>query len=128
MLVIQISFKYICLTLCLTSLVSVSAAVAGEIEWQKYSTEGAKAYDLANWGQAERMFKLALKEAEHFGDKDLRLASSLTNLGVLYNFRAQPGKAEPLFERAIAVKQNALGPENPEVVASVGKLCQFYLR
>ncbi len=109
------------------SLFMVQPAKAGETEWKKYSRQGATAYEQANWGQAERMFKLALKEAEPFGAKDLRLASSLTNLGVLYNFRNQPAKAAPLFERAIAVKQAALGPENPEVIASVGKLCQFYL-
>lgn len=104
------------------------AAYAGEEEWNKYSTEGAKAYEQANWGQAERLFKSALKEAEPFGDKDLRLASSLTNLGVLYNFRNQSAKAEPLFERAIAIKQKAMGADNPEVVASVGKMCHFYLK
>src|ERR1700733_1805221 len=103
------------------------SAQAGESEWKKYSRSGATAYEQANWGQAERQFKLALKEAESFGPQDLRLASSLTNLGVLYNFRNQPAKAAPLFERAIAVKQAAMGPENPEVIASVGKLCQFYL-
>ncbi len=104
------------------------AAFANEIEWQKYSTEGAKAYDQANWGAAERSFKLALKEADGFGDKDLRLAASLTNLGVLYNYRGQSSKAEPLFERAIAIKQKALGADNPEVVATVGKMCHFYIK
>ncbi|MBS1956942.1 MAG: tetratricopeptide repeat-containing protein [Cyanobacteria bacterium SZAS-4] len=104
------------------------AAWAGEAEWTKYSTDGAKFYEQANWGSAERSFKLALKEADSFGDKDLRLASSLTNLGVLYNFRGQSTKAEPLFERAVAIKQKALGGDNPEVVATVGKMCHFYLK
>jgi tetratricopeptide (TPR) repeat protein len=107
---------------------TAQAAFGGEEEWTKYSTEGARAYEQANWGQAERSFKQALKEAEGFGDKDLRLASSLTNLGVLYNFRGQSAKAEPLFERAIAIKQKAMGADNPEVVASVGKMCHFYLK
>ncbi len=87
----------------------------------------ATAFAAANYGQAERMFKLSIKEAEAFGPKDLRLAASLTNLGVLYSLRDQRAQAAQLFERAIAIKQAALGPENPEVIASVGKICQFYL-
>ncbi len=47
---------------------------------------------------------------------------------MLYNFRGQPAKAEPLFERAVAIKQKALGGDNPEVVATVGKMCHFYLK
>ncbi len=43
---------------------TTQAAFAGEAEWTKYSTEGAKAYEQANWGSAERLFKLALKEAD----------------------------------------------------------------
>jgi tetratricopeptide (TPR) repeat protein len=102
--------------------------LAGEAEWEQYNTEGANAYQAASFGQAEKYFKLALKEAEKFGDRDLRLASSLTNLGVLYNFRALPAKAEPLFERSVAIKLRVLGPDNAEVIAATGKLCQFYLR
>jgi tetratricopeptide (TPR) repeat protein len=114
--------------MCASFALTAQAATAGEAEWQKYSSEGAKAYDQANWGAAERSFKLALKEADSFGDADLRLASSLTNLGVLYNYRGQSSKAEPLFERAIAIKQKALGADNPEVLATVGKMCHFYLK
>lgn len=120
--------SYIQITFITALALSPQAALAGEAEWQKYSADGAKAYEQANWGAAERSFKLALKEADSFGDKDLRLASSLTNLGVLYNYRSQPAKAEPLFERAIAIKQKALGPDNPEVISAVGKMAHFYLK
>ncbi len=106
---------------------AIAPARAGEAEWSHACQQGKIAFEQSNWGQAERCFKAAVKEAESFGAKDVRLANSLTNLGVLYNCRGLTAKAAPAFERAIAIKQAALGPENPEVVESVGRLCQFYL-
>jgi len=104
-----------------------STAIAGEVEWQKYSRSGAAALQEGNFGLAERMFKLAVKESEGLVPQDLRVAGSLTNLGVLYVARNQPLKAQPLFEKAISIKQNCLGGQDPEVIMSVGKLCQFYI-
>lgn len=103
------------------------ASYAGEAEWQKYSRSGATALQEGDFGKAERMFKSALKESEEFVPQDLRVAGSLTNLGVLYVARNQPLKAQPLFEKAIAIKQSCLGGQDPEVITSVGKLCQFYI-
>ncbi len=97
-------------------------------DWASLTQEGSEAFMQSKYGQAERCFKQALKEAEGFGDHDLRLATSLTNLGVVYKAHAQEAKAESLFERAVAVQQNALGPNNFEVVTSVAKLCQFYMQ
>jgi lipopolysaccharide biosynthesis regulator YciM len=119
------------LVLALASISGPADASGGtatsEADWVRDSAAGKSAYEQCNWGQAEKSFKAAIREAETFGSKDVRLANSLTSLGVLYNCRGQNAKAAPLFERAIAIKQSALGPENPEVVQSVGKLCQFYL-
>ncbi len=94
--------------------------------WEQYTQQGSEEFIQSNYGQAEREFKLALKEAELFGDHDLRLATSLTNLGVLYKAHAQITKAEPLFERALLIQQNVLGPNNFEVVSTAAKLCHFY--
>jgi tetratricopeptide (TPR) repeat protein len=125
---LMLSNLFICLTWCLVStLLTVEPCWASEENWQKYTAAGKSAFDTSNFGLAERMYKAALKEAEEFGAKDIRLANSLTNLGVLYNCRGQATKATPMFERAIAVQQAALGPENPVVVASVGKLCNYYI-
>jgi tetratricopeptide (TPR) repeat protein len=104
-----------------------STSYASEAEWSHDCQQGKAAFETSNYGGAERYFKAAIKEAEAFGPKDIRLANSLSNLAVLYNSRGQTVKATPLLERAIAIKQSALGAENPEVVTSVGRLCQFYI-
>ncbi|MBC7997354.1 MAG: hypothetical protein IAF58_05405, partial [Leptolyngbya sp.] len=56
---------------------------ASEATWNKFTQEGAKAYEGGNFGVAQRNFEQALVEAKKFGPDDLRLATSLTNLGVL---------------------------------------------
>lgn len=106
---------------------ATSASAIDDRAWNKYTEAGAKAYEANNFGQAEKMFQLALKEAEKFGPNDIRLATSLTNVGVIQNFRGNQAKAEPLFEHAIKIKQKVLGPDNPDVVSAVCKLCQFYI-
>jgi tetratricopeptide (TPR) repeat protein len=120
-------FKRHASSVAMLAAMSASPAFCQESEWDKYTQAGTKAYEQGNYAQAEKMFKLSLKEAEKFGKKDARLATSLTNMGVLYNFRNQPSKAGPLFERAVAVKQAALGAEAMDTITSVGKLCQFYI-
>lgn len=119
-------------TLTLVAALTLSSSAspvfsADDRAWNKYTESGARAFEANNFGQAEKMFQLALKEAEKFGPNDIRLATSLTNVGVIHNFRGNPGKAEPLFEHAIKIKQKVLGPDNPDVVSAVCKLCQFYI-
>src|SRR5262249_15697689 len=94
--------------------------------WSLLTSQGSEAFQQSNYGQAERLFKQALKEAEGFGQNDLRLATSLTNLGVLYQAHGQAVKAGPLFERTVAIQTKTLGSNNLEVVASSARLCQFY--
>ncbi|PZM81652.1 MAG: hypothetical protein DKT66_20860 [Candidatus Melainabacteria bacterium] len=105
-----------------------SPALADEAAWNKYTMDGAKAYEGGNFGVAQRNFEASLAEAKKFGPNDMRLATSLTNLGVLYSFRGQNAKAGPLFEQAVRIKQKALGPDNYDTVAAVAKLCQFHLK
>src|SRR6202167_3061560 len=116
-----------CFVIFFCTSISPVCAASEDSEWKKCSQSGARAFQQANYGQAERLFVQSVKEAEKFGPQDIRLANSLTNLGVLYSTRGQFAQATPLFERAVAIKQSALGSASPEVVASVGKLCQYYL-
>jgi tetratricopeptide (TPR) repeat protein len=46
------------------------------------------------------------------------VATSLNNLAQLYQAQGQYGKAEPLYQRALAIRDKALGPEHPEVATS----------
>ncbi|HEY9776944.1 MAG TPA: tetratricopeptide repeat protein [Planktothrix sp.] len=108
--------------------INVRAALADAQAWQQYTKDGTEALQLAQYGPAERSFKLALKEAEAFGPRDVRLAKSLINLGLVYKAHGPLQKAGPLLERAVAIEQSALGPTNFEVVSGVAKLCEYYIQ
>ncbi len=43
------------------------------------------------------------------------MAQSLHNLAVLYNAQGKYVEAEPLYQRALAIREKALGPEHPAV-------------
>ena len=73
--------------------------------------------DLANvnYPEAEKQWSAALKEAEGFGPQDPRLATTLNNLGEVYRAQAKYAEGEPLYKRALAIREKALGPEHPDV-------------
>ena len=108
--------------------INANTAFADAESWAQYTKEGTEALQLAQYGPAERSFKLALKEAEPFGNHDVRLAKSLINLGLVYKAHGPLQKAGPLLERAVAIEQSALGPTNFEVISGIAKLCEYYIQ
>lgn len=100
-------------------------ALAGTYE--NYRDAGEVAFGQNNYGQAEKNFLAALKEAESLNPKDLRLASALKNLAQLYEVRGQFPKAEGYWERELRAREKALGGEHPQVLACVAKVLRFYL-
>lgn len=112
------------LALCLQSMPAHSADGA---DWLQTKRTADNAYAANNYGLAERTYIEALKKAEAFGPGDVRLADTLHQLVALYSTRGQFAKAEPLFERELRVREKAVGGEHPDVVATVGRLAQFYI-
>ena len=51
---------------------------------------------------------------------------SLNNLAVLYKTEGRYAKAEPLYQRALAIREKALGPEHPDVATSLNNLAALY--
>ena len=43
------------------------------------------------------------------------MATRLNNLGLLYYQQSKDAAAEPLFNRALAIDEKALGPDHPDV-------------
>ena len=76
--------------------------------WQKYNDAGLEATEQARYAEAEDLFLEALKEAEKFGDQDPRLATILNNLALLYREQGKFPEAEPLHQRALAIREKAL--------------------
>jgi CHAT domain-containing protein len=89
--------------------------------------------------KAEPLFRQVLTIAEKFlGPEHPDVAKPLTNLAFLYyqlayyQVASPEGqslyyeKAEPLYQRALAINEKALGPEHPEVASSLFNLASLY--
>ncbi len=97
-----------------------------ETRWDSIMADAVKAYQQADYAEAEKLLLAALKEAEKFGERDPRLATSLNNLAVLYNAQGKYTEAEPLYQRSLAIREKALGPEHPDVAQSLNNLAVLY--
>jgi hypothetical protein len=69
--------------LCLT--LWPAAASAQETRWETLMADAVRAYQQADYAEAEKLLLAALQEAEKFGEQDPRFATSLNNLAALYN-------------------------------------------
>jgi len=94
---------------------SLLAACAQETSWEEYNDAGLEAIEQARYAEAEELYLAALKEAESFGEQDTRLATTLNGLALLYTAYGLYAEAEPLYHRAVAIGEKALGPEHPYV-------------
>jgi tetratricopeptide (TPR) repeat protein len=95
--------------------------------WEKYNKAGEEALAQNNFGEAEKLLLAGAKEAEKFGESDLRLATSSKNLADYYQVRGLPEKALPLYERWERVTEKSLGTASPQVIACVVKLTGLYV-
>lgn len=73
---------------------------------------------------AKKIFERLLPIVEE--RTDMTLALTLDRLAVLYRNEGSMSKAENMFQRALAVREKAFGPEDVKVAASVLALAQFY--
>lgn len=95
--------------------------------WQKAQKTGQRAVETSDYGLAERSFNQALEETKKLPSNDRRIAESMTGLANLYGIRGQTAKAEPLYEKALKIKQANSGPLDKDLLRSKAKLIQFYL-
>ena len=54
------------------------------------------------------------------------MAQSLNNLAILYMDQGNYVKAEPLYQRSLAIREKALGKEHPDVATSLNSLANLY--
>ena len=59
---------------------------------------------------------------QKYGSGSVQMASGLNNLAELYVKQGRPADALPLYRRALAIRQNQLGPDHPDTVKSQTRL------
>ena len=106
-------------SLVLVVLLTISMAACQRTDWERKIDAGTNAFQQGHYAEAEKLWLAALEQAEKFGPQDQRLATSLNNLAVLYRTQGRYAEAEPLYKRALAIREKTLGPEHPNVAQSL---------
>ena len=113
--------KLVWLTVAFLGLVCVAlwrgAVFAQDQLWQTCMRAGARSQQHGRAAEAARLYQVAIKRAERFGPGDARLVTSLAGLADLYRAQGDYPKAEPLYQRALAIGERTLGPDHPTVLA-----------
>ena len=94
--------------------------------WDEYLSNGAKAYEQRRYSEAEQWLQDALREAERFRPNDSRLATTLDDLAEVYRAQGKFAEAAPLYERSMAIREKAVGPEHSDLVGTLNGLADLY--
>ena len=81
------------------------------------------------WTQCERVLPHALACADLINDYTLALpeaARLLNQTGYYLDDHAQYEQAKPLYERALAINEQVLGPNHPDTASSLNNLAELY--
>ena len=107
----------------------------GRKRWLLYAVRLFNAFapeqpdDVRTWGVWMALASHAetlLEHAERQGIDALPIALAANQLGLFLYARAAYAQGEPLLERALAIREKALGPEHPAVATSLNNLALLY--
>lgn len=84
--------------------------------WDTASLEGTRAFQEGRYDDAEKHFQTAVSIAEMLWPESPRLATSISNLALLYTSQGKYKQAEPLHRQSLAIVEKARGTMDPEVV------------
>lgn len=105
---------------------SPQVSAADEATWTRFLDAGTAAYNRRDPDEATRQFEFALREAEGFGESDVRLATSLAWLAELYRVQRRFEESERLIRRTIAIDEKFRGPDHPDLGMSLESLALLY--
>ena len=97
-----------------------------ETRWEQHNEAGRLSFTDGDYARAEQSFLAAIREATQLGADNVRLASSLSNLGQLKYKQKDFAQAEALFHRALAIRERVLGPEHFGLVQNINNLAALH--
>src|SRR5437867_2314689 len=115
------------LALTLYVAAAASVALAQDAKWKKYNENGWDAMNEGRYAEAERLFQSALQEAEQFSGQDTRRANTLSDLAWLYQLQGKNVEAQRLIKQSLAINENVLGLDHPNVASVLNTLATVYL-
>jgi CHAT domain-containing protein/Tfp pilus assembly protein PilF len=115
------------IAVCLLVLAAELPLLAQQERWKELNDRTAELFQQGKYAEAIGVGEEAVRVAEAtFGPDYPYVATSLTNLGVLYKTVGDYVRAEPLLRRAVAINEKFLGPNSLQVGTSVNNLAQLY--
>jgi tetratricopeptide (TPR) repeat protein len=86
-------------------------------------------HDVRAWPACGQLVPHAIAALGHAGKRQIRKIPGrfLNQLADYYWGRAEYAKAEPLYQRAIAIRKNELGPDHPDTGTSLNHLADLYV-
>ena len=94
---------------------SVTDTSAQDGRWERVTVAGVQAFAQGDYAEAARQFQAALPLAEGRRPDDECLAISLIHLAAVYDAQGQYTDAVPLYQRALVLHEQLLGPDHPQV-------------
>src|SRR6266567_2150251 len=90
---------------------SITGVAAQEGRWERVTAVGVQAFEQGDYAAAVRPFQAALPLADAGS-----LAPSLMNLAAVYYAQGQYTAAAPLYQRALVLQEQILGPDDPQLI------------
>ncbi len=93
--------------------------------WAQYTSDADRAAKQGDKQEAERLYKLAIDEAQKLGQANPDLARAVSNMANFYYAQGDGDRADRLYQKAIAIKQKTLGTEHVDIaedLIGLGKL------
>lgn len=97
-------------------------AAAQAPSWETLVAAGQTAFQAGDFDAAGEKFDAALRIAETYSELDTRLATTLNNIAAVHYVKGEYAAAEPLFRRALSIRERSLGRNHAEVATSLNNL------
>ena len=95
--------------------------------WEQCNEAGRVFFLQGELARAEESFLAAIVEAEGLGADNVRLASSLSNLGQLKYQQRDLAHAERLFRRSLEIRERSLGADHVSVAQNLNNLAALHV-
>src|SRR5437879_6810669 len=105
---------------------SAAAALLPAGDWKELSDRGTEAYHRGAYQEAEKFYADALSQATNCGDRDDRVAASLSGLATAYRAEGKYSQSEKLYQRAIELRETNFGRAHPETAVLLNNLGSLY--
>jgi len=106
------------------ALVFAGCATSERFLWEEYIGTAVAMVGAEKYGRAERFMNLAMGKAEMLGNEERGV--TLNGFGELFRRQKRYDEAEDFFKLALALKEETLGPDHPDVAVTLTNLALTY--